>query len=482
MDTIWELTLAQAERTPAAIAIRGTDDQSYASLIVQAGQLALELAERTPAGRVIAMELARPSMAAAVILAAASCHCPVLPLNADSPAMHREFVLADARPALLVRGLADGSYQVERLEDPPRAAEPSAGNGILDLSRAAYVIYTSGSTGRPKGVIISHEALLDRLAAFTRMPGFGPQDAILSMTAPSFDISMAELLVPLTVGGALIAAPAGTGADPAIFAAAVAEFRPTVIQATPSFWRLALAWGWTGAPDVRIWCGGEALTPSLAEQLMPRCAELWNMYGPTEATIWVSISRVLAGAPIELGQPLPGARMCLAGEDGQPVTEPAQPAELLLYGTGLAEGYLNRAELTAERFLTCATPDGPRRCYRTGDLAEYRTDGSLRFLGRADGQIKLRGHRIELSEIEAVAEEQPGVLEAAAVLREVEDSERTHIALFVVTDGSLTDREIRLWLAQRLPASMRPARVLIEAALPRNTSGKLDRVSLAGSR
>lgn len=481
MDTIWERAVAQAERTPAAVAIRGTVDQSYAGLIVQAGQLALELAERTPAGRVIAMELARPSMAAAVILAAAGCHCPVLPLNADSPAMHREFVLADARPALLVRGLADGSYQVETLDGLQRAEAPSADNGILDLSRAAYVIYTSGSTGRPKGVIISHEALLDRLAAFTRVPGFGPRDAILSMTAPSFDISMAELLVPLTVGGALIDAPAGTGADPAIFAAAVAGFGPTVIQATPSFWRLALAWGWTGAPDVRIWCGGEALTPSLAEQLLPRCAELWNMYGPTEATIWVSSSRVLAGAPIELGQPLPGARMCLAGADGQPVTEPQQPAELLLYGTGLAEGYLNRAELTAERFLTCPTPDGPRRCYRTGDLAQYRTDGSLHFLGRADGQIKLRGHRIELSEIEAVAEEQPGVVEAAAILREVEDSERTHIALFVVTDGSVTDREIRLWLAQRLPPPMRPARVLIETALPRNTSGKLDRVSLAGS-
>ncbi|HET6208844.1 MAG TPA: AMP-binding protein, partial [Jatrophihabitans sp.] len=220
MDTIWELALAQAERTPAAVAIRGPVDQSYASLIVQAGRLAAELAERTPAGRVVAMELARPSMAAAVILAAASCRCPVLPMNADSPAMHREFVLSDARPALLVRGLADGSYRVETLDGSERAETPSADNGILDLSEAAYVIYTSGSTGRPKGVVISHRALLDRLAAFTRVPGFGPQDSIMSMTAPSFDISMAELLVPLTVGGCLIAGPAGCGADPAIFAAA----------------------------------------------------------------------------------------------------------------------------------------------------------------------------------------------------------------------------------------------------------------------
>ena len=433
------------------------------------------------------MELAQPSLAAAVILAAASHRCPVLPLNADSPAMHRDFVLADARPALLVRGLADGSYQIDAIDTGTvdsaadgRAEPPSAENGILDLSGAAYVIYTSGSTGRPKGVIIGHQALLDRLAAFTEVPGFGPDDAIMSMTAPSFDISMAELLVPLTVGGCLIAAPAGTGADPAIFAAAVTEFRPTVIQATPSFWRLALAWGWPGAPGVRLWCGGEALTASLAEQLVHRCAELWNMYGPTEATIWVSTSRVVAGAPIELGQPLPRARMCLAGEDGQPVTEPMRPGEILLYGTGLAEGYLNRPELTADRFLTCPTPDGPRRCYRTGDLAQYRPDGTLHFLGRADGQIKLRGHRIELSEIEAVAEEQPGILEAAAILRDVEDAERTHIALFVVTDGTLTVRQIRLWLAQRLPQSMRPARVLIERSLPRNTSGKLDRVSLAG--
>ncbi|HJQ01703.1 MAG TPA: AMP-binding protein [Jatrophihabitans sp.] len=480
MDTVWELVQAQACRTPAAVAIRGSSDLSYAGLIEQADALAGEIAERTPSGRVVAMELAQPSQAAAVILAAASHRCPVLPMNADSPAMHREFVLADARPALLVRGLADGSYQIDSLDaDAGGRARPAGADGILDLSGAAYVIYTSGSTGRPKGVIIGHPALLDRLAAFTELPGFGPDDAIMSMTAPSFDISMAELLVPLTVGGCLIAAPAGTGADPAIFAAAVTEFRPTVIQATPSFWRLALAWGWPGSPDVRVWCGGEALTASLAEQLVPRCAELWNMYGPTEATIWVSTCLVRAGAPIELGRPLPRARMCLAGEDGQPITEPMRPGEILLYGTGLAEGYLNRPELTADRFLSCATPDGPQRCYRTGDLAQYRPDGTLHFLGRADGQIKLRGHRIELSEIEAVAEEQPGVLEAAAILRDVEDAERAHIALFVVTDGTLTVRQIRSWLAQRLPQYMRPARVLVERSLPRNTSGKLDRVSLA---
>ncbi len=475
MTTIWDVVAAQAARSPDAVAVRGPRDQSYRELIEQAAQLAGQIGERTGAGRVLAMQVHQPSMAAVVLLAAARCHCPVLPLSADSPPAHRGFVLADARPVLLVRGIADGSFE---LEDVDLFDEPST--DAPDLTEAAYVIYTSGSTGRPKGVVVGHRALLSRLEAFAQVPGFGPRDSVLAMTAPSFDISLIEFLLPLTVGGCLIAAPAGAALDPAIFAAAVSAYRPSVIQATPSFWRLALAWGWSGSPGSRLWCGGEALTSSLGGRLLATAGtELWNLYGPTEATIWASAARVRAGRPIDLGAPVPGARLCLAGEDGEPVTGPHRPGELLLYGDGLAIGYLNRPELTAERFHTCRTPDGPRRCYRTGDLAQYREDASLQFLGRNDGQVKVRGHRVELPELEAVAEEHPGVLQAAAVLRDTENPQRTHIALFVVGNGRLTDRQVRRWLALRLPPSLRPGRILFRDSLPRTTAGKLDRVALA---
>lgn len=476
MRTIYDVIAAQALRTPESIALRGETNQTYRELIEQAVELSKEISARAEPRRVVAMQVARPSLAIAVILAAARSGCPVLPLNADSPPMHREFVLADARPAALVRGSADGSYEFDDAEARPAGGEPA----IEDLSAAAYVIYTSGSTGRPKGVIVGHEALLSRIAAVSRFPGFGPQDSTIAMTAPSFDISLTELLMPLTLGGSVVAAPAGTAIDPALFVEAVDTYRPTVIQATPSFFRLALAWGWQGTSGCRLWVGGEAMTPSLADRLVAGNDEVWNMYGPTEATIWATAALLKPGSPISLGEPIPGCKLCLAGADGQPVTEPERPGEILLYGAGLALGYLNRPELTAERFLDCPTPDGLQRCYRTGDLARYRPDGSLAFLGRTDGQVKLRGHRIELSELEAVAEEQPGVLQAGAVVRNAEDPELAHIALFLVTDGRLSARDVRRWLAARLPQGMRPSHIGFETALPRTTAGKLDRRGLAG--
>ncbi|HEV2885641.1 MAG TPA: AMP-binding protein [Jatrophihabitans sp.] len=483
MTTIYDAIAAQAQRTPDAVAIRGETDQSYRALIEQAAELACRIAAGAEPARVVAMEVARPSLAIVVILAAARCGCPVLPLNAESPAMHREFVLADARPALLIRGLADGTFEVDKLgggEVDEQAGGTDPASPGDDLTAAAYVIYTSGSTGRPKGVIVGHDALLSRMAAVTEFPGFGPRDSTIAMTAPSFDISLTELLLPLTLGGSVVAAPAGAAVDPAIFTKAVSTYRPTVIQATPSFFRLALAWGWTGTSGCRLWCGGEPMTALLAEKLVAGNDEVWNMYGPTEATIWATAGRVVPGAPISLGEPVPGCRLCLAGPDGEPVTEPECAGEILLYGDGLALGYLNRPELTAERFRTCPTPDGPQRCYRTGDMAQYRRDGTLQFLGRTDGQVKLRGHRIELSELEAVAEEQPGVLQAGAVVRHADDPELAHIALFLVTDGQLSARDVRRWLAARLPQGMRPSHIAFETSLPRTTAGKLDRRQLAG--
>lgn len=487
METVWDVVAAQAQRTPQAIAVKGgaaiaeDGELSYEDFAKNVSKLAEEIHDRTEPGRIVAFEVSRPVSAAVVVLAAARCHCPVLPLSPDSPPLHRTFVLEDARPALMIRELSDGGLIVANIDVTEGAEAATADPEAYDLKQAAYVMYTSGSTGRPKGVVVPHDALVSRLAALAAVPGFGPQDSIIAMTAPSFDISMAELLVPLTVGGCLVSAPVGARIDPAVFAATVEEHQPTVIQATPSFWRLALAWGWPGALSTRLWCGGEALTPSLADGLTERCAELWNLYGPTEATIWATAARIRADEPVRLGAPLPGAGLCLEDDHGRLVEAPDRPGEILLYGEGLALGYLNRAELTAERFRTCDTPAGPRRCYRTGDRAQYREDGSLQFLGRTDGQIKLRGNRIELAELEAVAEGQPGVRETAAILRDP-DTEDAHIALFVVTDGTLSTRDIRRWLAERLPQAMRPSGVVIESALPRTSAGKVDRVRLVATR
>ncbi len=480
MRTIWEAFAEQAERTPAAVAIRAMGrDCSYTELAERADEAGRLIRARAAPGAVVALDASGSRAGAIAFLAAAQSRCPIMPMNPQSPPLHRAAVLENARPALIMTETEDG------VTTGPAAAAPDAGAPPAAMREVAYIMHTSGSTGRPKGVMVSHQALLERLAGLARVPGFRSGDSILAMTALSFDVSVAELLLPLAVGGCLVAAPPTARLDPAIFAGFAGEFKPEVVQATPSFWRLALASGWRGLPGSRVWCGGEALTPSLAAGLLPACAELWNLYGPTEATIWACAARIESAEAICLGAPLPGSGQFLADEHGEPIAVRGKAGEIVLYGAGLADGYLNQPELTAQRFRVRRTPDGPRLCYLTGDRARHSADGTLSFLGRLDSQVKLRGNRIELGELETVLEAHPAVLEAAALLRDADRPERAHIAAYVVVDvaragGGVTVRELRGWLAERLPAGVRPGRVFIEPSLPKTTAGKVDRVRLAG--
>jgi D-alanine--poly(phosphoribitol) ligase subunit 1 len=392
------------------------------------------------------------------LLAAARAHCPVLRVNRQVPALYRAAITADARPwAILEEEPGDSELQLTVVRGD--------GGTQTQIPDAAYVIYTSGSTGRPKGVVVSHQALLDRLRGLVLLPGLAAGESMLAMAALSFDMSVTELFLPLAVGGCVIAAPTARR-DQQRFREVTEQFQPSVIQATPSFWRLALASRWAGAPGSRLWCGGEALTPALAGQLLPLCADLWNLYGPTEETI-------------SLGSPLPGTRLGLIDQAGLPIGEAERPGEIIIYGQGLATSYLGQPELTSERFTDLATPDGLRRCYRTGDRAVYADDGSLVFLGRDDNQVKLRGHRIELGELESVMEGHPQVSEAIAVLKHAEDPVRAYIAAYAVPVGEVTSREIRTWLSVRLPSSTLPRKLTLLPALPRTEGGKVDREALA---
>ncbi|MER6821284.1 amino acid adenylation domain-containing protein [Streptomyces cellulosae] len=467
MRTIWDLAWEQTELAPTAIAAQGVrQTYSYREFMERADDLASRVRRRVPAGSVLAMEVDGPVSGAVCLLAAARSGCAVLPLNRESPAVHRARVWESAGPALVVgtQGEADFTLTPTGHADD----EPPVGQ-----ANVAYVMYTSGSTGRPKGVAVPHEALVARLLAMARVPGLARGESMAAMTALSFDISLAEMLLPLTVGATVVAAGPDVRMDPEAFASFVKEHAPDVVQATPSFWRLALAGGWGGAPDVRLWCGGEPLTPPLAAQLLPRCSELWNLYGPTEATIWASSLRVEDTDRISLGRPLPGGGMCLdTWADG------GDTGEILLYGEGLAHGYLGDRELTDRRFHPFETPDGPRRVYRTGDRARRGRDGLLEFLGRTDGQIKLRGHRIELGEIESVLEEHPSVAEAVTVVREADRPERAYLAAYLVTVRDIEVGSLRSWLRERLPASHCPLRFTVLDALPRTTAGKVDRIRL----
>lgn len=484
MTTIHEVFDKQTGRTPDAIAVRATCTYTYGEISAAVAALRNRILERTPTGSLVAIDAAGHASGIVGILAAAAAGCAVLPLHRESPEAHRARILADARPSLVLRELGECVLAPDDTEPARQQWTPRP----PDMGEVAYVLYTSGSTGMPKGVVVPHTALVDRLRGLAAVPGLAPGETMAAMTAMSFDISLAEMLLPLTVGATVLTVPDDVRFDPYSFEEFVAAHRPDVLQATPSFWRMLLAAEWQGAPGCRIWCGGEALTPELARGLLPRGAELWNLYGPTEATIWAAADRVTSPETISLGGPLAGSGLRLAPLDAdgttrldETVTEPGAVGEIILYGDGLALGYLDRAELTAERFPTERTGPGTRRLYRTGDRARHRPDGSLEFLGRTDGQIKLRGHRIELGEIEAVLEEHPAVTAAVALLQDADRPSRASIAAFVaVADpGAVSPDAIRDWLAERLPASHCPSRITLRGALPRTTAGKVDRVLLA---
>ncbi|WP_218575082.1 non-ribosomal peptide synthetase [Reyranella sp. CPCC 100927] len=354
-------------------------------------------------------------------------------------------------------------------------AESAAGwNEAIAADQLAYVIYTSGSTGRPKGVAISHEALDRLLASMGDCPALVARDVWLSVTSLSFDISALEIYLPLVTGARVEIARPEAIADGAKLAGLIKRSGATVLQATPMGWRLLLEADWA-AGRLKALCGGEALPPDLAVALLSRGVELWNMYGPTETTIWSSLARITAGDAITVGAAIHDTQITVRDAVGQ-IAPPGGVGELCIGGTNLARGYLGRPGLTAERFVP--DPDGQGgRLYRTGDLGRRRDDASIEVLGRLDQQVKLNGFRIELEEIEATVRACDGVRDAAVALSGTGDTRR--LVAYVV--GEADGRAVKAALARRLPHYMVPALIVTLDALPRTLNGKLDRKALPAS-
>lgn len=308
----------------------------------------------------------------------------------------------------------------------------------VDPDSAAYVIYTSGSTGNPKGVVVLHRGVTNFLRSMVQRPGLQADDNLLAVTTLSFDISVLELFAPLLCGANVVLAGAHDAGDPRVLAETMERERITVMQATPSTWRLLLESGWR-REGLKALTGGEALPADLAADLLRAGAELWNMYGPTETTVWSSVWRVTPG-PIALGDPVANTDLYVLDDALLPVPQ-GVAGELWIGGQGLAAGYLDRPELTAERFRPSPHPGNGERIYRTGDLVRRRHDGALEFLGRIDHQVKLRGHRIELGEIEARLAEVDGVGAAVAVVREDSPGQQQLVA-YVVPEPDAHERGV----------------------------------------
>ena len=266
----------------------------------------------------------------------------------------------------------------------------------------AYVIYTSGSTGKPKGVEIPHGAVVNLLASMQREPGLTEHDVLLAVTTFSFDISVLELFLPLAVGATTVIVSREVSSDGARIVEALERHQVTIMQATPTTWRLMIAAGWKGSDRLKVLCGGEALSKDLASDLLPRAASVWNMYGPTETTVWSTCYRLIdPKGPISIGRPIANTQIYILDPLLQPVPI-GVPGEIYIGGAGVTRGYLKAPDLTAERFVANPFLQAPAvRMYRTGDLGRYLPDGNIEFLGRTDNQVKFRGFRIELGEIEA---------------------------------------------------------------------------------
>lgn len=425
-----------------------------------------------------------------------------VPLDPAYPGERIQFILDDAQvSAVLTAGRLGESLpetaapvidldasrnEIERARDSNLESAASSMGASLDASHnLAYVIYTSGSTGKPKGVQIEHHSVVNFIESMQREPGLDANDTLVAVTTLSFDIAGLELYVPLSVGARIVIASRAVASDGARLGALLAASHATVMQATPVTWRLLLQQDWRGDPGLKILVGGEALPRPLADALLECGREVWNLYGPTETTIWSTVYRVTPGeGPVPIGRPIANTQVYILNEHREPIAA-GEVGELYIGGAGVARGYLNRPELTREKFISVpsALSPQPSVVYRTGDLVRQRPDGAIEFIGRADQQIKLRGYRIELGEIEHALSQHPDVREAAVLLRtDADDSMYISQQLvgYVTSKAGahLSPRELRAFLTRKLPLYMVPAIFVVLDALPHTPNGKLDRRAL----
>ena len=349
------------------------------------------------------------------------------------------------------------------------ALEPRPGPAAVAPDGTAYVIYTSGSTGTPKGVAVTHGAITSFLGAMTAELDLRPGDVVAAITTTSFDIAGLEIWGPLSRGATVAVVDRDSAADPDALGERLREVGATVVQATPTTWRMLLESGWEPAPGLRAVCGGEPLAADLAERLAATGVPVSHVYGPTETTVWSTHGYLSPDGPVELGRPLPGERVSVV-DDGLGAVPPGAVGELCVGGVGVSRGYWNGPGLTADRFVPDPCGDGARM-YRTGDLVRYGADGSLLFVGRADAQVKIRGFRVEPGEVESWLGRCPGVRSAAAGVR------RDALVGYVTGDG-LSGPAVREYLAQRVPEYLVPGVVVVLDALPRTPNGKVDRAAL----
>ena len=472
-------------RLGGKVAVEATDGHlTYRELDRVSNQLANRLASLgVTRESLVGVSLPRGALELVALLATLKAGGAYVPLDPSHPAERQQGIITDAPPQVMLvqPGSRLAAASAERTLVLDGIAAATAGqsdrpcSAAADGNQLAYVLFTSGSTGKPKGVEIPRGALANFLGSMARCPGLGEAERLLAITTTSFDIAGLELFLPLWVGATVVIADCETAHDPRKLRGRLEQGDLTTLQATPATWRLLLEAGWRGDGKLRMLCGGEAMSPALADRLLAAGGELWNVYGPTETTVWSTLARIERGYDkVTIGGPIEETQVYVLDERLAPVPA-GQEGELWIGGLGLARGYRGRPELTAERFVQ--NPRGPvgDRIYRTGDLGRQLADGRFECLGRLDHQVKIQGFRIELPEIEGVLRAVPGVDEALVVADRREEGADRLIAYWV---GAAAREELIAAVRQQLPAYMVPAAYVSLQTLPLNSNGKIDRKQL----
>ena len=439
-------------------------------------------------GDIVALALDRSLQMVISLLAILKCGAAYVPLDPEYPKDRVDFMLEDSSAKIL---LTSKKYQnhfhsalellIEDAMEEIKGYSPDTPDVDLNGFDIAYILYTSGSTGRPKGVQIRHYNLINFLLSMQKQPGMDADDKLLAVTTISFDIAGLELYLPLITGAQLILTDSITAKDGRSLLDLIKEKRVTFMQATPYTWRIMIEAGWTENLPLKILCGGEALPKDLATKLIWRTSELWNMYGPTETTIWSTLKLINDVEDITIGKPIANTLVYILDSTLNKTGE-GEIGEIFIAGDGVAKGYLNRPELTDERFIDdLFQGKAGEKMYRTGDLGKFTQSGEIQCLGRIDQQVKVRGYRIELEEIEQALLKLEDIKEAVVIARE-DTAGDPRLAGYIVLNPSLKEEDLKYktdsWqqaLLSALPEYMVPDDFVLMQAIPITPNGKTDR-------
>ncbi|WP_420038172.1 non-ribosomal peptide synthetase (plasmid) [Streptomyces sp. cg28] len=466
--------------TPQELAVIGEEETlTYQELEARSNRLAHWLIARgVRTESRVAVRLPRTVNLVVALLAVIKSGGAYVPIDPDHPRSRIDYILDHADPVLVLDAetLAGVDWSNHPDEAPDVTVRPE---------NTQYVIYTSGSTGKPKGVTIPRGAVANYLATAGRTFPLAAGERMLFSTTVAFDMANTELYLPFVSGATMVVADKGTVADPAAVLALIRRHGITAVQATPAFFQMLLMHDPLAAKGLRIIIGAEAVPVRLAETLAKQATEVFNMYGPTETVTWCTQALVKPGEGAPIGRPMGNFQMYVLDARLRPVPRGVE-GELYIAGAGMARGYQNRPDLSAERFVACPFGAAGTRMYRTGDLVRWDRNGQLEYIARTDFQVKVRGFRIELGEIEHVLDGHPAVARAAVVVRENHDGDKRIVAYVVPepdavgADGATEDLLVLLTdhLRRRLPEYMVPAAVIPLAEIPLNPNGKLDRAAL----